>query len=817
MSRGRLPRPKESQSVTRIVALHVTIASHPPQPDRLKVELDTSPLPTFLVGDDARVVFANEPARLLFDTVHGEGGGAEGLAGSVIGCVEAEKPGGCGRQEACAFCVVNQSLNAALDGRPVSQELARMKLRNTSGKVREFSVRVSVTSVAQAGPRQAILVLEPAADEEIETYLRRKLKATRAILDAVPIPVFVKGLDRRFVYVNREAARALGRDPASVIGTSDVDYFSPEVVEALWAEDDRVLLGGEEFDAEEVFDTLPGGRRIVQVRKRRGTGAGGEPLLLATGADITELKRTQDELQESQRRVEDGNSTLRGVLEAADSAIFSVDRQYRYTCFNRAHATTMRNLYGAEIELGHPLWEYQTVAEDWATAKSNLDRVLGGEAFLTEALSGEPGRSRRHFEVNHAPVRAADGSVTGAAVFASDVSRRRQIELTLLETEDHLRQAQRIEAVGQLAGGIAHDFNNLLTVIMGSADFGLSEAGPDSPLREELQEIRGAGKRAQALTRQLLAFSRRQVLQPQVVDINAKVRDVDHMLGRLLGEHVAVRLHLDPGVRQVFIDPGQLEQVILNLAVNARDAMPAGGTLDITTSNVVLDGAFVEQHVGATAGPQVMLAITDTGHGMDTATMARVFEPFFTTKPKGKGTGLGLATVYGIVKQTGGSIWVYSEPGQGTTFKVYLPLAPSESVALSLASESAPLYAQPGESVLVVEDDDQVRRAAVRCLQRLGYVVTAANGPKEAGRLLEEGRTFTALLTDMVMPGGTGVDMARMVLEKAPEVRIVFMSGYTDDSIALQGVLAPDALFLEKPFTPESLGRKIRQALDPAT
>jgi two-component system cell cycle sensor histidine kinase/response regulator CckA len=782
------------------------------QPAAWHGALDASPLPTLVVGEDVTVVYANQAARRLFGLA-GDQATLEGLrGGAVLGCAEAEKPGGCGQQATCPTCNLRRAVQAAQRGEPVRRDAARMSLRDGAGLVRERNLLVSAAAVTRELLGHVVLVLEP--DEEIDAQLRRELETTLAILDAVPVPVFVKGPGRRFVYVNQEAARALGRDASDVIGLTDADFFPPEVVRRLWVEDDRVLIGGEGFEAEQSFQDLPGGVRTVLVRKRRGTGARGEPLLLSTGTDITELKRAQLALEESQRRVEDGLATLRGVLEATDSAIFSVDRELRYTSFNGNHAATMRSIYGAEIAVGRPLSECMAVSEDWAVAKVNIERVLAGESFLADAFSGDAGRSRRYFEINHAPVRAGDGAVIGAAVFARDVTGRRVTELALRESEDKLRQAQRIEAVGRLAGGIAHDFNNLLTVIMASADFGLEETVPGSPLRDELEEIRGAGKRAQALTRQLLAFSRRQVLQPQVVDLNANIREIERMLGRVLGEDVAVRLHLDPGTHRIFIDPGQLEQVILNLAVNARDAMPSGGKLTIETANVVLDAAYAALHAGATSGPQVMMAISDTGGGMDAATLERIFEPFFTTKAKGKGTGLGLSTVHGIVKQSGGSVSAYSEPGRGTTFKVYLPLAPAEAEAKAPVAQVAPLQARSGESLLVVEDDDQVRRAAVRCLERLGYQVTAASGIAEVTRILDQGRTFSALLTDMIMPGGSGADVARLVAARLPGIRLIFMSGYTDDAITQQGVLAPGALFLEKPFTPETLGRKIREALD---
>jgi len=789
----------------------------PPQQPPISVypAIEASTLPTLLVDEDARVVFANDAAHALFDLVNGASRHGRRSTGETIGCVEAEKPGGCGQQEGCAFCCVRLSVRQVMEGKEVHRQPAHMTLRRGLSEVRELSLAVSASPAPASSPGQVVLVLEPGPDE-VDHLLRRELEATRALLDAIPTPVFVKGAGRRFVFVNTEAARALGRTAAEVVGTTDADYFPPEVVKGLWAEDDGVLLGGTPLDAEQAFDAPAGGHRTVLVSKRLAMSAAGEPLVVSTRTDITALKRAQVELEESRRRVVEGLDTLLGVIDAIDAAIFSVDLQYRYTSFNAAHAEGMRALYGAEIARGHTLSEYQLVPADWAIAKANLDRAFAGEAFVVEALSGGTERLRRTFEIGHSPVRSSEGRVIGAAVVARDVTERRSSERSLQESLERMRQGQKMEAIGQLAGGVAHDFNNLLTVILSSSDLGVAATPADSPLREEFEEIRGAGQRAQALTRQLLAFSRRQVLQPQVVDLNAKVREVERMIGRLLGEDMEVRTHLAPDLRRVLIDPSQLEQVILNLAVNARDAMSGGGTLSIETANVVLDAAYVERHVGASTGDQVMLAISDTGSGMDAETQARVFEPFFTTKPRGKGTGLGLSTVYGIVKQSGGSIWVYSEPGQGTVFKVFLPRAPEGAQERRPAPDSTRLRARPGESLLVVEDDEQVRRAAVRCLKVLGYQVTASGGLKEALRLVDEGLRFTVLLTDVVMPGGNGVEVSRLMLERTPGVGVVFMSGYTDDAISQHGVLSPGALFLEKPFTQDSLGRKIREAMDRA-
>jgi two-component system, cell cycle sensor histidine kinase and response regulator CckA len=379
--------------------------------------------------------------------------------------------------------------------------------------------------------------------------------------------------------------------------------------------------------------------------------------------------------------------------------------------------------------------------------------------------------------------------------------------------EDQLRQAQKMEAVGRLAGGVAHDFNNLLSVILGYSDMLLADLKPGEPMREDLEEIRKAARRAEDLTRQLLTFSRQQILQPKILDLNEVLTDLDKMLQRILGADVDLVSLPAPGLGRVRADPGTVQQVIMNLVVNARDAMPTGGQLTIETANVILDEDFARQHYGAKPGPHVMLAVTDTGTGMDAATQSRIFEPFFTTKDHGKGTGLGLSTVFGIVQQSGGTVWFYSEPGKGTTFKVYLPRV--EGVADS-PTPSGPQGAIKGvETILLVDDDDQVRVVVRTILQRSGYQVLDARSPAEAIQHAEgHAGTIDLLVTDVVMPQMGGPELARRLVSVRPRMKVLCMSGYTDDSIIRHGVLDGHLAYLQKPVTPRTLTAKVRAVLD---
>jgi PAS domain S-box-containing protein len=403
-------------------------------------------------------------------------------------------------------------------------------------------------------------------------------------------------------------------------------------------------------------------------------------------------------------------------------------------------------------------------------------------------------------------LRDADGAPKAELIINSDITEQKRLEAQLL-------QAQRMEAVGRLAGGVAHDFNNLLTVINGYAELLLANVPPEGPAYEPLREIQRAGGRAAGLTRQLLAFSRKQLLKPVVLDLNALLRELEKMLLRLIGEDIDLATRLAPGLGRVRADAGQLEQVVMNLIVNARDAMPTGGRLTLETHNVELAPSYAEGHPYVRPGPYVLLAVSDTGCGMDEATRARIFEPFFTTKAPGQGTGLGLSTVYGIVKQSGGSVEVYSEPGRGSTFKIYLPRL--EGADAAATPSSAELEVPRGrETVLLAEDEDGVRAFVVLALEVLGYTVLQARDGAEALALCrDDPRPIHLLITDVVMPRMSGRELAERVAALRPGLKVLYLSGYTDDAVVRHGLLQEGVAFLQKPFTPAVLARKVRQVL----
>jgi signal transduction histidine kinase/PAS domain-containing protein len=404
--------------------------------------------------------------------------------------------------------------------------------------------------------------------------------------------------------------------------------------------------------------------------------------------------------------------------------------------------------------------------------------------------------------------------IGGAIANAQLYNERRRAEEEKASLEEQLRQSQKMEAIGRLAGGIAHDFNNLLTVINSNSQLGLMELKEWDPLREKLDSIQKAGERAANLTRQLLAFSRRQVVDMRVIDINALLQDLGKMLLRVIGEDIELKILPASNLGRVKADPGQIEQAILNLVVNARDAMPSGGKLTIETANMELDQEYSNTHLGVKPGRYVVLSVNDTGVGMVPEVREHIFEPFFTTKEKGKGTGLGLSTVYGVVKQSGGNIWVYSEPGHGTTFKVYLPQVdePLEEARKKVVKEKFP---GGSETILVVEDEEEVRKLAVTILKRQGYRILEAAHGGDAFLICEQGKErIHLLLTDIVMPEMNGPELARRLRYFYPEMRVLFMSGYTDNAILQHGLLDKEMFFLQKPFSVDGLVGKVREVLD---
>jgi signal transduction histidine kinase/ActR/RegA family two-component response regulator len=476
-----------------------------------------------------------------------------------------------------------------------------------------------------------------------------------------------------------------------------------------------------------------------------------------------------------------------------------------------------RRLYGFKLEdAGGPMekcWE-RLHPDDVAKVRDALaESVRTNQPFVCDhrvLLIGEPERIMH----GHAQIMVDErGKAIKMIGTAQDVTEARRAEEALRRSEEQFRQSQKMEAVGRLAGGVAHDFNNLLTVIGGYCALLQRRVGENDPLQKIAAEIETASDRAAGLTRQLLAFSRKQVLQPRVLDLKEVVSGMAKMLQRLIGENIELRTVCDPSLGRIKADPGQIEQVILNMVVNARDAMPRGGKLTISTTNVTLDEKMDGRERGLEIGHYVMLAISDTGVGMTDEVKAHLFEPFFTTKGVDKGTGLGLATCYGIISQSGGDVRVYSEPNRGTTFKVYLPRT-DPSLALPVTAQDSKTLPQGTETILVVEDEAAVRRLASIVLSECGYKVQEAANASEALVLIEKNSPFDLVITDVIMPNMSGKELYELIKVRVPGTKVLFISGYTDDALAHHGVLDADLLFLEKPFSPARLARKVRQVLD---
>ena len=520
-----------------------------------------------------------------------------------------------------------------------------------------------------------------------------------------------------------------------------------------------------------------------------------------TNAEIVNLN------QEMQRQVEELRQ-LAAIVEAADDAIHTIGPENTILSWNPA----AERLYGYSAAEAVGQSDDMLVPQTHADERGALVVLLRQQEHLAQFETIRTRKDGSFVEVSLtvSPIADGGGGIVAAAVIARDISARMRAEEERTELELQLRQAHKMEAVGNLAGGIAHDFNNLLTVIKGYSSL-LIERLKDDDLSRDATAISEAANRASELTKQLLAFSRRQVLQPEQAILNDVVGETLKLLERIIGEDIQVDLDLAPRVDPILIDRGQLAQVILNLAINAREAMTGGGSISVKTANVELDAAYAAQHVDVIAGPYVLLEMSDSGRGMDAETRDRVFDPFFTTKQEG--TGLGLATVYGIVKQSGGHIVLDSEPGVGTTFTIHFPSS-GEPTPATLRAPRETESPDGTETILLVEDDDAVRRLVARTLQSHGYHVIEASSPAQALQTIEERTEFDLLLTDVVMPGMNGRQLAETLLAERPTLRVLFTSGYPADTMIRHGIADGSAAYIGKPYLPIELARKVREVLD---
>jgi PAS domain S-box-containing protein len=622
----------------------------------------------------------------------------------------------------------------------------------------------------------------------------------RAFMQHSPAIAFMKTSDGRYVFGNTAWSAQFGRPPEALLGKSDFDLWPEEIAVRFQASDRQALSARHPIEVVE-SGQLPDGQPVWYTTLKFVVDQDdGPPLIGGIAIDISPRMRAEQALRASEDR-------YRSLVELAGSVIVVLSPDGRIIEFNR-EAEAFFGLARTEA-MGRDYVEACVTEGQRAAVTADQARNHQGDAVQGRESTFVQGDGVHKSFLWNATRLVGNDQTAPILVIGQDISELRRLEHQLL-------LSQRMEGIGRLAGGIAHDFNNLLTAILGHAEMAQDDVAPSDPARGNIAEITRAAQRAADLTRQLLAFARRQIIEPRIVDLNGLVVNVDRMLRRLLGEDVELVTVQDPELWRVRIDPGQFEQVLVNLAVNARDAMPDGGTLVIETRNDNLDEDFARTHATVQAGPHVLLAVSDTGSGMDEDVLAHIFEPFFTTKEVGKGTGLGLATCYGIVKQNRGSIWVDSEPRVGTTFRIYLPRADAAPVQPADATDApAVLKSEGHETVMLVEDEALVRNLAADALRRHGYQVLSASTGLEALDLAGQAlHSIDVLVTDVVMPQMGGEQLARRLLAERPALKVLFISGYTDLAVLQHGSLLAGTALLQKPFTPGQLVQRVRQLLD---
>ncbi|MGH7700016.1 MAG: PAS domain-containing protein, partial [Gemmatimonadales bacterium] len=646
--------------------------------------------------------------------------------------------------------------------------------------------------------------------------LREGRELLHAVVEGSLDAVFAKDREGRYLFMNAVAAAVLRKDPAEVVGLDDAELFTPEIAEAFAVVDRRIVETGEIVVFEDTDAAWGGGHTYLITKGPLRLSDGRIVGVFGVARDITERQRAEERLRQSEER-------YRRFIEQSTEGVWrfeihppiptgaAVDAQIEHFYQHGVLAEcndVMARMYGLassrELVGARPA---DLVVRSDPRNDAALREFIRSAYRLTDAETVERDAAghEKVFLNNYVGI-VEHGRLVRIWGTQRDVTDQRRLA-------EQFRQAQKMEAVGQLAGGIAHDFNNILTAILGTCQLLERDLPPHAAGLEDVAEIRKAALRAADLTRQLLAYSRRQVLAPKVLDLNAVVSGLEPMLRRVLGEDVEFATALAPGLGAVRADPGQVEQVLLNLVVNARDAMPEGGRLTLATASVTLDALSGLEHVGAAPGPYVAVAVSDTGTGMPSDVRAHLFEPFFTTKEVGKGTGLGLATVYGIVKQSGGFVTVTTELGRGSTFRVHLPEVEAEPVPDTHPAEPARLRGT--ETVLLAEDEDAVRHLSQRALEREGYTVLAAANASEALTCVEgHDGAIHLLVTDVVMPGMGGRELARRLMGARPDLRVLYISGYPGEAVVQRGAVAPGAAFLQKPFMPEELVKRVREVLD---
>ncbi|MCC6157857.1 MAG: PAS domain S-box protein [Deltaproteobacteria bacterium] len=643
-----------------------------------------------------------------------------------------------------------------------------------------------------------------------ETALSRGEHQLMTILDQAGAIVFVKDREGRHLVANLRLREILRLPIEAIIHRTSREIMPGSAAE-MESNDRSVIEAGAAMTFQEWVDA-PGGRRWYHVTKIPIFDDDGlVQSLVGIAVDITEQRNAEEELRRTRAFLDRLVSVLPSFLYIydvnSDTFVFASDGLAGVTGYTYDELAALgRDALGTLV---HPD-DLEGRREDFRRFRDAGDSITSLQECRIRRKNGEEIWVADHIGVYE---RDDDGRVRLVAGSVMDIGERVRQAEEKAKLEQQLAQSQKMEAIGLLAGGVAHDFNNLLTAILGYTDFIIAGLSDRDPLADDAREIRAAAERAASLTQQLLAFSRRQIISPRVVSVNAMLAESRRMLARVIGEDVELIHDLDPAGGHVRIDPHQFDQLLMNLAVNARDAMPGGGKLIFETSTAVLDDEFCQARENIQPGNYVVVSVSDTGRGMDRETRERIFEPFFTTKERGKGTGLGLSTVYGIVRQNAGAITVYSEPGIGTTFRIYLPATDAGAEA---TAELTPVIDAPGQgTILLVEDEDLVRRFTVRSLAAAGYeVIEAAQADEALSAFRDAAGSVDLLVTDVVMPRVSGAELCRRLRAEKPDLPVLFISGYTADAIVHHGVLDADVNFLQKPFTARQIARRVREILD---